>query len=111
MNLELWTGNFLSYSLQVAVLSMIAGLLVRLGRVRSPEGVLAYWQALLGVFLLLPALQPWRTGPAGITAITAGPISAARVSAHGAAYAPILLLLGGIIAAGIAVRLVWLAIG
>ena len=69
MNLELLTANFLSYSLQVVVLSMVAGLLVRLGRVRSPEGVLAYWQALLCVFLLLHLVEDRRLSRADLEEI------------------------------------------
>ena len=65
-------------------------------QLRVPRIRLAFWQALLVVCLLLPAVEPWRTSVAGDIEITT---SAARPVAprHLAPYTPA-------VAAGIAVR-------
>ena len=111
MSLELWFANLLAYSLQVGVLTALGALLLRLARVRSPEGALAYWQVLLGAFLCLPALQPWRAVPAAIAGTAFGAASTAGAVAAGAGYGAILPALGGILVAGIAGRLIWLVTG
>ena len=71
MNFELYLANLCAYGLQIAILTLIAGLLRRLFRLRTPKVVLAYWQALLAVLLLLPVLEPWRP-VASTTSVAAG---------------------------------------
>jgi TonB family protein len=106
-----WFVNAVAYWLQVGVISMAAALGARMARVRSPECALACWQGLLGAFMLLPLLEPRNTGPAAFTGFSFSSAAAARVPSLGAAYIPVLPLLGSIVLAGIAARLVWLVTG
>jgi TonB family protein len=106
-----WFANAVAYWLQVGVISMAAALGARMARVRSPECALACWQGLLGAFMLLPLLEPRNAGPAAFTGFSFAAAAAARVPSLGAAYIPVLPLLGSIVLAGIAARLVWLVTG
>ena len=109
MNPELWFPNLLAYSLQVAVISALAVMLSRAFPLCSPEVTLAWLQSLLGACLVLPAVEPW-TLP--VTAPVAGVTAAvARISAAGATHSSARAMLIAILLAGIAVRLVWLAVG
>jgi len=56
----LWLNNLYAYSLQIALLLAIAGCLPWLLRVHSPRILLGYYQLLLLMCLLLPAVQPWK---------------------------------------------------
>jgi len=60
MNAPLWFSNLLSWSVQVALLAVLATLLPRLFRIRHPGVLLAYWRGLVLVSLALPLLQPWQ---------------------------------------------------
>ena len=59
MNLALWMDNLGSYSIQIAFLVIVGGLLPFLVRLHLPRVMLLYWQILLLVCLLLPLVQPW----------------------------------------------------
>src|SRR5690349_25029526 len=59
MNIPLWFSNLVSWSVQTALLVLAAGFLARLLEVRQPGVVLVYWRALLAISLALPFLQPW----------------------------------------------------
>jgi TonB family protein len=109
MNPELWFPNLLAYSLQVAIISALAAILLRTFPLRSPEVTLAWLQSLLGACLVLPAVEPW-TLPAyspvtGVTATVVG------ISAAGATHPSDRAMLIAVVLAGIAARLVWLAVG
>jgi bla regulator protein blaR1 len=102
-------ANVASYSLQVAVLALVGGLVAWLMRVRAPGAMLAYWQGLLALCLLLPVVQPW--GPAAVDAgAVSWEITAARAAASGPrpALAPVL---AATLVAGAILRLAWLALG
>jgi beta-lactamase regulating signal transducer with metallopeptidase domain len=58
-NAPLWFSNLVSWSAQVALLVLAAGLLPRLLSIRQPRVLLFYWRTILAVILLLPFLQPW----------------------------------------------------
>jgi beta-lactamase regulating signal transducer with metallopeptidase domain len=60
MNTPLWFSNLLSWSVQVALLVLVATILPRLFRIRQPGVLLAYWRGLVLVSLGLPLLQPWQ---------------------------------------------------
>ena len=78
MSAESWLANILAYSLQLASVTAVAGMLVRLLRLRAPRTLLLYWQGLLAAGLLLPAFESWRpvfpanTGRA-ISTVLSGP--------------------------------------
>jgi len=113
MNFELYLANLWAYGLQVAILTLTAGLLCRLFQLRTPKVVLTCWQALLAVLLLLPVLEP--STPAALTAsgaagfrITFGSLAAARAAAGRWPAARIII---AVIIAGIAARLIWVLAG
>ena len=128
MTTELWLGNLAAYGLQVAILVLAGGVLMRLFRIRSPLAVLAFWQTLLAACLLLPALEPWRpplsAGPGTSTAAFAETGSGTITPAAGPAAPPVTIAAAPsaarmsksrlalmILAAGVALRLLWLALG
>jgi TonB family protein len=109
--MSLWFANAVAYWMQVAVISMAAAAGARAARMRSPECALACWQALLGVFMLLPLLEPWSAEPTAVTGVAIAAASAGRVSYLGPSYVPVAPLLRAIVISGIAARLMWLAMG
>ena len=98
-----WLRNLGAYGLQMAVLVAAGALAAAAARVRRPRVMLAYWQALLLVALLLPALQPWRTRTAEGT-----PVQVAWSASTAAAAAPASLpwaeALAAVLLAGVLVR-------
>jgi len=112
MNVSLWVDNLAAYSLQVLLLVVVAGVLPRAFRLRAPRVMLAYWQGVLMLCLLLPALQPWRSEssvPLHTDSATASGIAMAAAVNHPAF--PTRDALAAALAAGFAARLLWLALG
>ena len=109
--MNLWFANAVAYWLQVAVISMAAALVARTVRLRSPEFTLACWQALLGVFMILPVLEPWTIERAPATGIAFAAVTATRIPSLGPAHIPVVPLLWAIVFVGIAARLMWLGLG
>ncbi len=60
MPLPVWLDNLIAYSLQIAILATAGVLFAYVFRLRVPRVSLFYWQMLLLVCLLLPALQTWK---------------------------------------------------
>ncbi len=120
MNMPLWFSNLLFWSVQVALLVLVAGLLPRLLQIRQPRVLLVYWRALLALCLLLPVIQPWHRQP-GVAAMVFSPDTAAVAVLPASSPAvshsnfprlqTIAQILAAIILAGIAVRFAILAIG
>jgi TonB family protein len=110
--------NIASFALQVVVIVGAGALLLRVFRVDTPRAVLAYWRILLLGCLTLPFVQPWTIVEVPVTTATvetAGNVptpSEALVTAHppAATRQPAETLLF-VLALGIVVRLIWLAIG
>jgi TonB family protein len=111
MKPEFWLSNLVAYWLQVGLITALAALMLRVSRVRSPGAVLGYWQALLGICLLLPAFEPWNVAPPAIAGISLGKASFGRMAALDVENPSVFALLAAAIAGGIAIRLIWLAIG
>ncbi len=113
MTPPLWFANLIAYCLQVMLVVLAGTLLLHVFRLRLPRVLLAYWQALLAVCLVLPALQPWKVlSPAALPGavtvsvrfdVVPGTSSGFRFSWYQAAAAALLL--------GMLVRLAWLALG
>jgi hypothetical protein len=59
MTAQMWLENLAAYSLQVAALIVAGTVLVYIFRLKTPVVLMALWQALLLVCLLLPIIQPW----------------------------------------------------
>jgi TonB family protein len=113
MSPPLWFANFLAYCLQVLLLVVVGTGLPALFRLRAPRVLLAYWQGLLVICLLLPVLQPWRP-PAVASAVAMGTVSisfqgvpAGAADLNSALYP----LIVGVLLAGMLVRLAWLVLG
>lgn len=111
MSAAYWLGNLAAWSAQVAALIAAGGLAAFVFRLRVPRFRLAYWQTLLAMCLLLPAVEPWRRSADANIEVTMG--AARPVSPrHPAVYFPpwqqaLLLALG----CGCAARALWLAVG
>ena len=120
MNVPLWFADFLLWSGQVAVLALAAGIFVKALRIREPRGLLVCWRTLIGASLLLPLVEPWQR-PEVPVATFAGPdfsistitpaASAAAPHWHFPNWAVIAEIWGAVILAGIAVKVVMLALG
>lgn len=113
MTADLALNNLLSYFVQVLVLVAAGAVIPWLARVRHPRSQLVYYQALLAVCLLLPAVQPWRQeiivvkrAAATRPAVTGG-VPLAPVDEFWGWEEWTLAALG----AGAALRALWLAMG
>jgi TonB family protein len=116
MAFPVWLDNLIAYSLQIAILAAAGTLLAYVFRLRVPRVSLVYWQALLIVCLLLPALQNWKhpvVAPGYAVSETAYYMISTTVSpAHpkpSICVAPDIIAL--IFAVGIIARLLWLVLG
>ena len=113
MNAQLILKNLLVYAAQIALVAGAAALILALARLRSPGAKLLFWQSGIAACLLLPTLRPWKAEVAA-SAVT---VTSTVISMHPVQTAPAWSLpsfpaiLLGIIAAGIAVRLIWLCAG
>src|SRR5579875_2586098 len=113
LNQPLWLRDLAAYSLQAAVIVLTGGILPPLLRLRLPRARLAYWQALLGVCLILPFIQPWHpdlpppddAGLTGHAGVTLGP---AVITPAGWSLAEIVLL---ILVVGVLLRISWVVLG
>ena len=110
--------NIAAFVLQVTVIVSAGALLLRVFRIDAPGAVLAYWRILLLGCLTLPFLQPWTIVdvPVTIAAVetaTSAPSGAAmfvpKQSPPAAWHFGESLLI--VLMAGIAARLLWLAVG
>jgi TonB family protein len=106
-----WLGNLAAWSAQAAVLIAVGGVAAWIFRLRVPRIRLAYWQALLAICLLLPAVEPWRSAADSNVEVAIGvarPISTGRAAVYFPPWQQALLLL---LACGCAARTLWLAVG
>ena len=106
-----WLGNLAAWSAQAAALIAAGGLAASAFRLRVPRIRLAYWQTLLAICLLLPAVQPWRRAVASNVEVAmpaARPVSTGRAPVYFPPWRQALLL---VLASGCAARALWLAVG
>lgn len=111
MSAAQWLGNLAAWSAQTAALIAAGSLAAWAFHLRVPRIRLAYWQALLAVCLLLPAVEPWRRAADSyieITMTAARPVRPEPAPAHSLPWLPALLF---VLASGSAARVVWLAVG
>jgi TonB family protein len=106
-------ANILAYSLQLGALALAAAIVTWMVRLRRPMPSLYFWQAILGGSLILPIAQlPLPvdqlrlTSPAFTSIATAVSIDTVAVSGAGGAT-----WLLAIVLFGVAVRMLWLALG
>jgi TonB family protein len=113
MNLNAW-NNFLTYSLQVALLVGVAGWIPAAVRLRSPKARLVFFQALLVACLLLPAMRPWKTEVFAVERpmpVKATPSAPARLAPLPSPVLDPHHVVFALLAAGALVRLGMLALG
>ena len=106
-----WLGNLAAWSAQAAALIAAGGLAASAFRLRVPRVRLAYWQVLLAICLLLPAVEPWRRAADSnidFTMAAARPVSPDRARAYFLPWRQALLF---VLASGCAARALWLAVG
>ena len=77
MSASYWLENLFAYSVQVALVILVGGLVAAALRLKQPRVMLAYWQALLAACLLLPLLEPWQR-----VVLSPAASSATIISAH-----------------------------
>src|SRR5258706_10867218 len=120
MDAELLAANLTAHWIQAGVLALSALFALQLLRVKEPGLALAALQAVLGVTLLLPWLQPWKSldvlPPASIQAAVAVdlPVQPAGGHAPHPAQAPPVRAASialSVVVAGILLRLMWLIFG
>jgi TonB family protein len=112
MTASLLLDNVLAWSAQVALLVAVGALAAM--TLAHPRARLIFWQGILAIALLLPAIEPWHQPMAedtGLVAIAANaaPVILVRQPAFHFVWKREYLLL--IIAAGAALRLLWIGAG
>lgn len=104
-------GNLLAWSLQAGVLVAAAGGAAAVLRLRLPAARLFYWQMALLACLALPLMRPWKH-EAIADAITVSSFAVIRpVAASSGWHIPLDRAVLWLLAAGVAVRALWLAVG
>ena len=106
-----WLGNLAAWSAQAGALIAAGGAAAWAFQLRVPRIRLAYWQTLLAICLLFPAVEPWRRAVDAKVEVTMGaarPISAGRAAVYFPQWQQALLF---VLAAGCAARALWLAAG
>ncbi len=111
MSAAYWISNLAAWSAQMTALVAVAAAAVWAFRFDQPHIRLAFWQGLLAICLLLPAVEPWREAPRSNVTIATGNVAPVppRRKAHDLPPWREGLLI--ILAAGCAGRALWLAIG
>jgi TonB family protein len=106
-------NNFLTYSLQIALLIGVAGCIPAAARLRSPKARLAFFHALLAACLLLPVLRPWKSQVIAIEApmVAQHPVAGSHTSVVQHASLDPRELVFALLVAGIMARLGMLALG
>ncbi len=117
MTASILLRDVLAYSLQLALIIGAGAALAFAFRIREPRVTLACWRTLLVACLLLPLCQPWLTTDTTITPASMVPLSETDVvndlspAAASSTPWPIGSLILAALAAGIAIRGVWLTFG
>lgn len=112
MSAALVLDNLFAWAAQVTVLVAIAALAAM--TLKNPRARLIFWQGILAMALLMPALEPWRTpqaeDTAGVTiAVGSAPVAVAHKAASRMTWRREYLLL--ILAGGAALRFLWIGAG
>jgi len=109
---SLMLDNLLAWSAQVSILVMVAAAAVY--PLRHPRARLYFWQAILTVAVLSPAIVPWKQpvlvalpATASVVLATSGvPVSDVPAPTNWGVEQLLMLL-----AAGVVLRLLWVAVG
>lgn len=110
MTTALWAVT--AYALQFAAIVIVALVAIAALGIRRPRHALMLWQAVMSIALLLPLAQPRGGDPAGLQQLLSS--STTTIASDPSASQPSLdwaTIILSIVAAGIVLRLLWLAIG
>ena len=126
MTADLLAHNVVAHWLQAGLLAGVAGLGVAALRIRRPDFLLRFWQAVLLLLLVAPWIQPWQpvaAAPTGVLAPISG-MEQAVESGDGVSVAGRVIALPaarwrvdpwtwalGLLSAGVIVRLGWIGLG
>jgi TonB family protein len=115
MNAILALNNLGAYVLQIGLFVGIGATVPLALRLKVPRVRLHYWQLLLAACLALPWVRPWHSE---VIAVSSAPFAAAlAVTSVGGgasvapAFPPFAVIALWLLVAGVAIRLVWLAMG
>jgi TonB family protein len=111
VNAAHWLGNLAAWSAQAAAVIAAGSVAAWAFQLRVPRIRLAYWQTLLAICLLLPAVEPWRSAADASIEFTMGaarPVSPDHARAYSLPWRQALLI---VLASGCAARGLWLAVG
>ena len=112
MSSALIWNNLLTYSLQIGLLVGLAAFVPAMLRFRLPGARLIYLQILVAVCLLLPLVQPWRHVVADTNLeVSTSVVVVERLGSASGPSLPWRQLGLGLLAAGVLIRLGWLAVG
>jgi TonB family protein len=112
MTTRLIWDNLVAYSLQIGLLIGLAAFVPTLLRLRLPRARLVYWHLLLAACLLLPAVRPWRQEAiSGDVQVTTTILAVQPVQPAPRPTIPLSGIALLLLAAGMVVRLGWLAVG
>jgi protein-disulfide isomerase len=122
MSMPLWFYNLSVYCSQFAILVAAGALMVAVTRLREPRLRLIYWQVLLAIGALLPAIEPWQTasqikegmvqaGGSVVLAGRAGIEAAGALPTQAGSSLSIYEIIAILLVAGLLIRLLWLAAG
>jgi TonB family protein len=112
MSSALIWNNLLTYSLQIGLLVGLAAFVPAMLRFRLPGARLIYLQVLVAVCLLLPLVQPWRHVVADTNLeVSTSVVVVERLGPGSGPTLPWRQLGLGLLAAGVLIRLGWLAVG
>jgi outer membrane biosynthesis protein TonB len=105
-------GNLLGWSAQIGVLTAAGALAA--WTLSHPRARLVFWQGLLAIGLLLPAVEPWAGIPATAAdsvTVSTGPAVIRSSGATGFQFHWQSEYLLALMAAGVALRLAWIGLG
>lgn len=123
---QVFMSNLFAWSGQVTLITAAAAVLVSLLRVSAPGIRHAWWRVVLAICLLLPMVQPWRSGPDLVgdssipvpSSVATLELASPRATAGTVPLLPATRLpeswpaaVGAVIAAGALLRFAWLGAG
>lgn len=112
MTLSWLLDNLLAWSAQVSVLVVFAS--VAALTLKNARARLLFWQGILIMAILLPAVEPWMHAPdgsAGLFMVSSAPIVVVRHTTPKPAFIWRREYLLALAAAGALLRMLWIAIG
>ena len=114
MTLPWWLDNLIAYSIQIALVVLVGGVLPWLLRLHLPKVMYLYWSGLLAVCLVLPVIQAWnpmQSNPVPSVLAEAEQIGQVLGLTNLHRSFPLYETIAIVLALGVAVRLFYLLLG